>query len=129
MVRAIAIAAELPYSMVYEALQETNKEYAETRRTKAAKDIRKTGASPRNGNYKDAYRGYLEKLGFRWVPTMTFGQGCTTHLKADELPTGRIICNVSKHLVAVINGVINDTHDPSRNGTRCVYGYYIKKAK
>jgi hypothetical protein len=24
----------------------------------------------------------------------------------------------------VIDGVIHDTHDCSRNGTRCVYGYY-----
>jgi hypothetical protein len=23
--------------------------------------------------------------------------------------------------------VIQDTHDPSRGGNRCVYGYYIKK--
>jgi hypothetical protein len=45
-------------------------------------------------------------------------------LKADELPAGRLIVSVSKHLVAVIDGVAHDTHDPSRGGTRCVYGYY-----
>ena len=27
----------------------------------------------------------------------------------------------------VIDGVIQDTHNPSRGGTRCVYGYYIKR--
>jgi hypothetical protein len=26
----------------------------------------------------------------------------------------------------VIDGVIHDTFDPSRGGTRCVYGYWIK---
>jgi hypothetical protein len=34
---------------------------------------------------------------------------------------------VSKHLSAVIDGVIQDTHNPSRGGSRCVYGYYIKR--
>jgi len=33
---------------------------------------------------------------------------------------------VSKHLTAVIDGVMYDTHDPSRGGSRCVYGYYLK---
>jgi hypothetical protein len=41
-----------------------------------------------------------------------------------ELPIGRLIVSVSKHLVAVVDGVIHDTHDPSRAGTRCVYGYW-----
>ena len=40
---------------------------------------------------------------------------------------GRLIVKVSKHLTSVIDGVINDTYDPSRNATRCVYGYYIKQ--
>jgi len=30
--------------------------------------------------------------------------------------------------VAVIDGVINDTYDCSREGTRCVYGYWEKVA-
>jgi hypothetical protein len=49
------------------------------------------------------------------------------HLKESELPSGRIIVAVSKHLTAVINGEIHDTYDCSREGTRCVYGYYVKK--
>jgi hypothetical protein len=49
------------------------------------------------------------------------------HLRADELPSGTLIVKVSKHLSAVIDGVIQDTHNPSRGGTRCVYGYYIKR--
>jgi len=32
--------------------------------------------------------------------------------------------SVWRHLTAVIDGVIHDTHDPSRDGTRSVYGYY-----
>jgi hypothetical protein len=60
------------------------------------------------------------------VPTMQIGSGCRVHLRADELPAGRIICQVSRHLCAVIDGVVYDTHDPTRDGTRCVYGYWHK---
>jgi hypothetical protein len=27
-------------------------------------------------------------------------------------------------MCAVIDGVIHDTHNPDRDGNRCVYGYY-----
>jgi hypothetical protein len=32
-------------------------------------------------------------------------------LHPDELPSGRIVARVSKHLCAVIDGVTHDTHD------------------
>ena len=48
-------------------------------------------------------------------------------LDEDELPKGRLICHVSRHSCAVIDGVLNDTYDCSRMGTRCVYGYWIKR--
>jgi hypothetical protein len=44
---------------------------------------------------------------------MQIGSGCTVHLRADELPSGRLVVSVSKHLTAVIDGVIHDAHDPS----------------
>lgn len=28
---------------------------------------------------------------------------------------------------AVIDGTVYDTHDPRRNGTRAVYGYWLKE--
>jgi hypothetical protein len=37
---------------------------------------------------------------------------------------GILIARVSKHYVAIINGVIHDLYDPSRQGTSCVYGYW-----
>lgn len=64
-------------------------------------------------------------FGGKWHPTMTIGSGCKVHLRADELPSGRIVCSCSGHLVAVIDGVLNDTFDSSRGGKRCVYGYWI----
>jgi len=60
---------------------------------------------------------------------MKIGSGCTVHLKKDELPKGRVIASLSKHLVAVIDGIIYDTYDCSQNGTRCVYGYYVLRKK
>ena len=55
---------------------------------------------------------------------MRIGSGCKVHLRADELPAGRLIVNLSRHSAAVIEGVLHDTYDSSRNGTRCVYGYW-----
>ena len=58
---------------------------------------------------------------------MQIGQGCKVHLKADELPGGRIVATVSKHYTAIIDGEIHDTYDCSRDGERCVYGYFTKE--
>ena len=55
---------------------------------------------------------------------MSIGSGCKVHLRADELPSGRLIVSLANHVVAVIDGVLHDTHDSSRDGTRCVYGYW-----
>ncbi len=120
-VRSIAIATMQDYQKVYDELFEMNRDYV------AKKGKPGDKASPRGaGTSMDTVKEYLGNLGWEWVPTMLFGQGCTVHLKADELPSGKIICRLSKHLVAVIDGVINDTYDCSRGGSRCVYGYFQK---
>ena len=126
-VRAIAIALELPYQQVYDELKEANKVYSQTKRTRQAKKIKSGGTTPRNGNYRKVYEPYIESKGWEWVPTMKVGQGCRVHLTRHELPSGRLIVRVSKHLTTMIDGVINDTYNPSRDGTRCVYGYYQKR--
>ena len=58
---------------------------------------------------------------------MKVGEGCKVHLTRHELPSGRLIVRVSKHLTTMIDGVINDIYNPSRDGKRCVYGYYQKE--
>jgi hypothetical protein len=125
-VRSIAIAAEIPYMRVYEDLRLANESYAQLRNDRLAKRLNTKGSSPRNGNHRNVFHDYILGLGFEWVPTMKVGSGCQVHLRSDELPVGILIVKVSKHLTAIINGVIHDTHDPSRGGNRCVYGYYIK---
>ena len=126
-VRSIAIAAGLPYMQVYEDLKAANAAYADSRNDKLARRLNVKGSSPRNGNHRNVFHGYILGHGFEWVATMKIGAGCRVHLRADELPTGTLIVKVSKHLTTIVNGVIQDTHNPSRAGTRCVYGYYLKR--
>lgn len=116
-VRSIAIATELPYQEIYDKVNVL----AKRERT----GTRKRGKSnARTGVYKGTTHKLLESLGWRWTPTMGIGSGCKVHLRADELPAGHLLVSVSGHMTAVIDGVIHDTHDPSRRGTRCVYGYW-----
>jgi hypothetical protein len=124
-VRSVAIAFNLPYQEAYDMMKQQNIDFIASHNCKEAKQIRKRGVTPRNGFYRKPFHKLMESLGAKWVATMQIGSGCKIHLKSDELPRGRIICNVSKHYAAVIDGVINDTYDCSRNGTRCVYGYWI----
>ena len=121
--RAIAIASGRPYAEVYSVLAKGN----ETQR-KGKRQGRKAGqytADHGINTKRKWFEDYMRSLGFRWVPTMAVGQGCKVHLKSDELPAGRLVVNVSRHFCAVIDGVLNDTYDCTRSGTRCVYGYYI----
>jgi len=116
-VRAIAIATERPYQEIYELVNRAA--------TRERMGKRKRGISnARTGVYKVSIHRAMKELGWEWTPTMQIGSGCTVHLRADELPAGRLIVSVSKHLTAVIDGVIYDTHDCSRRGKRCVYGYW-----
>jgi hypothetical protein len=126
-VRAIAIAAQLPYMKVYEDLRAANAAYADQRNDKLARRLNAKGTSPRDGNHRKVFHDYIVGHGFEWVPTMKVGGGCRVHLRADELPSGVLIVKVSRHLTAIVDGVIQDTHNPSRSGTRCVYGYYIQR--
>lgn len=146
--RAIAIAAELPYQQVYDAIAKGCGEQRQSKRS------RKLGKSARNGVYTSRkwFKDYMAALGWKWTPTMGIGTGCKVHLTDGELPSGRLIVAVSRHYTCVIDGVVHDTHDPQRdvatfepdnggelkageqrnqNGIfhiskRCVYGYWSK---
>ena len=137
-IRAIAIATKQDYKKVY----------------KDIKTIMGKGETPRNGVPKKVYTKYLQTLGWIWNPTMKIGSGCKVHLDEKELPKGRLIVRLSKHLSCVVDGVIHDTYNPVReintvesdtgralklgewrntNGIcsvqkRCVYGYWISES-
>jgi len=117
--RAIAIGEQMPYDYVYDLLNENAKHQRITK-----KQVKR--GSARTGVYKTTIKKVLQMLGWEWHPTMSIGSGCKVHLRDGELPMGRLIVNVSRHMVAVVDGVINDTHDCSRGGMRCVYGYWRK---
>jgi hypothetical protein len=82
-------------------------------------------ASPRTGVHRRIYDRYLADLGWKWTPTMAIGSGTRVHLRPDELPSGRVIVRLSHHIATVIDGVLHDSHDCSREGTRAVYGYWM----
>jgi hypothetical protein len=154
--RAICIATGLPYTIVYDRLAEGNAAQRKTRRMKPnLKGVRTAS----HGIYvkRKWFKDYMRELGFVWVPTMQIGSGCKVHLEDGTLPKGRLVVQVSRHLTAVINGVIHDTYDPQRNdswqfepdvgqplkanqgrnengvwtkiGGRCCYGYWELKSK
>lgn len=120
--RSIAIASGRPYREVYAALADGMAGMRKTKRIKESKIKR----SARNGVYTKTkwFRDYMISLGFEWTPTMQIGSGCNVHLRSDELPAGRLVVAVSRHYTAVIDGTLRDTYDCSRDGTRCVYGYW-----
>ena len=127
--RAIAIATGKPYAEVYRALWSGLKSHGENHRDtgsqKESTGWREQTARPRaNGVNRKIYDNYLRSLGWKFTPTMSIGSGCKVQMYGGGTPAGIIIARVSKHLVTVIDGVVHDAFDPSRDGTRCVYGYY-----
>lgn len=139
--RAIAIAMQLPYQEVYGAMAEGNLKTVQSKRRRKTTLGKR---SARNGIFTQAkwFKDWMKAQGWVWTATMHIGSGCKVHLKADELPKGRIIVSLSRHYSAVIDGVIHDTYDPNNRpppdwleeygreprppGPRCVYGYWSK---
>jgi hypothetical protein len=146
-VRSVAIASGRPYAEVYAACADI---MAGLRKTKGRRAAGKRSASDGVYTTSKAFKTYIAGLGFVWTPTMKIGEGCRVHLADGELPMGRLIVKVSRHVTAVIDGVVHDTYDPQReahcvepdrgqplkpgqwrnsNGVcsiqrRCVYGYW-----
>ena len=125
-VRSIVIATGMHYQKVYKDLYKANQVFRATSKTKLARSLKQKNDSPRTGTHRIVFKKYLEELGWEWKPTMFIGQGCKVHLNKDELPKGTLIVSCSKHITVVKDGVLHDTYDCSRNGTRCVYGYWSK---
>ena len=125
-VRSIAIVTGMNYQKVYKDLYDANENFRINSKTNLARSLKQKNDSPRTGTHRVVLKKYLEKLGWKWTPTMFIGQGCKVHLKKEELPGGILIVSCSKHITVVKNGVLHDTYDCSRNGTRCVYGYWTQ---
>lgn len=115
--RAIAIVTGRDYKEVYNEITKL------------------VGYSPRNGVENKDVKKIMRHFGGCWNACMGVGTGCRIHLSTEwsdegyngihQLPMhSKIICNLSGHVTAVIKGVIHDIYDPSRGGTRCVYGFW-----
>lgn len=109
--RSVAIAGHLDYLWVYNLFAAGEAALGRPR-------------SARNGVLPKIYKPVLADWGWVWTPTMTIGSGTRVHLAVGELPQGRLVVRCSRHLTAVIDGVVHDSHDPCRGGTRAVYGYW-----
>lgn len=109
--RNIAIAAELPYVVVYRALALGNEQQRGKR-------------SARNGicTGRPWFKRYMEDLGFRWTPCANVGSPFRVWLRAEDLPSGRLVVSVRKHYCAVLDGVLHDTF--TKPYARVVYGYW-----
>lgn len=117
-VRALAIVTGKPYAEIYDLVAKhcKNEKPSKTRRGKS---------SARNGVHRVTFDKVAAELGLVWHSTMKVGQGVRVHVRADELPRGRMVLNLSRHYAAYIDGAVHDNHDPRRGGKRAVYGYWI----
>lgn len=121
-VRAIAIATGLPYTEAYEIVRKHCKQ------EKASKS-RRGISSPRDGVHAVTMQAIMADLGWRWVPLVGIGTGCTVRACPTELPRGRVVLRLSKHYAASLDGVVHDAYDSTRDGSRCVYGYWTQSRK
>jgi len=122
--RAVAIASGRPYAIVYAELSFINSRMPITKRRRAKGVAGRKTASHGIYTTSKLFKDYMKLNGFEWTATMQIGSGCKVHVRESELPKGRLVLRLSKHAAAVIDGVLHDAYDCSREGTRAVYGYW-----
>merc|ERR1719221_87958 len=104
--RAVSIATQRPYYEIYSLINEVARETGR-------------GSSSEDGVYNEGdLEEVMRRLGWNWVEA-----GWKGYLRSVALPSGRLVCYMKEHFTAVIDGIIHDTFDCSRN--RCLYGYYV----
>ena len=119
--RAICNATGKDYKEIYDFINELSQRESVSKK-------KKSKSSARAGVYKETTKKIIEDyLGWKWHTCMTIGSGCKIHLTEEELPKGILIVRLSKHITCIKDGVLYDTYDCSRDGTRCVYGYWSKE--
>lgn len=99
--RAIAIATQMPYKEVYDLINEYGKAERANRKSRRGNTHNGHRSDARTGVYADTMRKIMERLGWKWHPTMAIGKGCTVHLRKDELPN-RARCKAQERATAGI---------------------------
>src|SRR5262245_1202171 len=120
--RAIAIATGKCYLEVYNALQNGLRHQIEIERRRELeygllRQI-KPKATPLTGLDERVFAPYLKWLGWEFVHKPLGPDGKPLRLQPKSLPKGRLIVLVSRHLVAVIDGVLHDTYYSAARGRR-----------
>lgn len=105
--RAIAISTELPYTQVYEYFAQINK--MEGRRNSAD-----SGVSERH------YGKLLQSQGY----VKMHGESLNAELLS-KYPN--CVVGISHHLLAVVDGVVNDTYDSINSGRRRAHAIWVKQ--
>jgi hypothetical protein len=107
--RACAIAMELPYQYITERLSAI---------AQRPFDDDFCRAPQMRGSLRNIYEKFLTTHGWEWVPF-------ETQIQTNELPKGRLIVRCyGTTLLAVVDGVLHDTYDSSRQGRRVIHGYF-----
>lgn len=105
--RAIAIAAQLDYRTVWEAMAA----FAQPDKGIAINEF--------------FFLTSMADYGFRYHHLTDIKGKPMGKLDLNTIPRrGRFVAVLNNHAVAVVNGIMRDTYDPSNGGKRAVYGYY-----
>lgn len=127
---ALASAGTITYAEAYGLINDAaRRERGRLVRGRRGPDGRRTKvrkvSSASDGVWPETlHRVLVDGLGWTWTATMGIGTGCRVHMRADELPSGRLVVRVAKHYAAVVDGVLYDSFDSTRGGDACVYGYW-----
>lgn len=108
--RSLAIVTGRPYTEIWSRLADINKIHG--------------GRHSANHGIKtstDTFNKYADELGLMWV------QPVQDVFKKMQFPNGRIVVGMHGHYTALIDGVINDAHNPTPAGKAWVFGYWIAK--
>ena len=126
-IRAIAIASGYGWAKIKKEYKQFEDENSWWGRIRKAKD----GNSKRREKgleHGQCVKAFIEEvLGWEWKPVMGIGTGVTMHCDKKELPRGSLILRCTKYYMASVDGVVHDTYDYTRDGTRAVYGYWRSK--
>lgn len=121
--RALAIMTGRPYAELWDMVAALN--VKEGKRKSANNGVRCSGS---------LFRSFMAQLGYTFVETteeVPFNENGlrgvlrqNKKLKDVTIPMGRVMVLITRHAVAFVDGVMNDTHVSTVGNNTC-YGYYI----
>ena len=114
--RALCNTTGVDYKVMYDLINKISK-----------LEKRNKTSNARNGVFKDSYKKILKALQAQEIKVQEFGSSNKCHLCDEDLidyKNGKYILSLSHHFSSLIDGVLVDTYDCSRDGDRQVYKMY-----